>query len=74
MEWIPDSGLSRLTPKEDLLSPQLAPMDDNPSDTFVLFTNGGAIYKINKIKHGACITPVILNQGCLVPEWWDKLI
>lgn len=68
-EWIPDSGLSRLTLKEALSSPQLAPMDDNPSGIFVVFTNCDAIYEINKNKHGVCITPITLNQGCLVTAW-----
>lgn len=54
---MPDSCFSKMTPKEDPPSPQPAPMDGNPSDTFVLFTKYDAIYKINKIKHDMYITP-----------------
>lgn len=66
MGEIPNSGFLRVTAKEDLLFPQLAPTNDNPRDTFVLFTNYNDIYKINETKHGMCIAPVTLNQGCQV--------
>lgn len=54
---MPDSWFSKMTPREDLLSPQPAPVDGDPSDIFVLFTKYDAIYKINKIKHDVYITP-----------------